>query len=126
MAGDRWSLEVSSGALVANDAVSGDGGASDVAAEGEPRASTLCVVADRLAQISGAILVTGGAGELPQIHLRRGDVVNLCETHGGMERIKKLYSAKNVEAEVTPEASIDDERHIIDAIFRVKETAKGS
>jgi outer membrane protein assembly factor BamA len=58
--------------------------------------------------------------------MRRGDVVNLCEAHGGMERIKKLYSAKNVEAEVTPEASIDDERHIIDAIFRVKETAKGS
>ena len=61
-----------------------------------------------------------------QIHLRRGDVVNLSEAHEGMERIKKLYSAKNVEAEVTPEASIDDERHIIDAIFRVKETAKGS
>src|ERR1700751_6488233 len=65
LAGDRWSLEVSSGALVANDAVSDDGGTADLAAEGDPRATTLCVVADRLAQISGAILVTGGGGELP-------------------------------------------------------------
>jgi beta-lactamase regulating signal transducer with metallopeptidase domain len=61
-----------------------------------------------------------------QIHLRSGDVVNLSEAHEGMERIKKLYGAKNFGAELVPEVSIDDQRHIIDAVFRVKETAKGS
>lgn len=61
-----------------------------------------------------------------QIHLRSGDLVNISEAHEGMERIKKLYGAKNIEAEVTPEASIDDERHIIAAIFHVKERAKGN
>jgi len=61
-----------------------------------------------------------------QIHLRSGDVVNISEAHEGMERIKKLYGAKNLGAELAPEVSIDDQRHIIDAIFRVKETAKGS
>ncbi|HXT23845.1 MAG TPA: M56 family metallopeptidase [Candidatus Eisenbacteria bacterium] len=59
-----------------------------------------------------------------QIHLRSGDVVNISQAHEGMQRIKKLYGAKNIESDVTPEASIDDERHIIDAIFRVKETAQ--
>ena len=58
-----------------------------------------------------------------QIHLRSGDVVNISEAPEGIERIKKLYGAKNIESDVTPEASINDERHIVDAIFRVKETA---
>jgi outer membrane protein assembly factor BamA len=61
-----------------------------------------------------------------QIHLRSGDVVNISEAHEGIERIKKLYGAKNFAAELVPEVSVDDQRHTIDAIFRVKETAKGS
>ena len=61
-----------------------------------------------------------------QIHLSRGDVVNISEAHEGIARIKKLYSTKNLAADLVPEVSVDDQRHTIDAIFRVKETAKGN
>ena len=61
-----------------------------------------------------------------QIHLSRGDEVNISEAHEGIARIEKLYSAKNLAADLVPEVSFDDQRHTIDAIFRVKETAKGN
>jgi outer membrane protein assembly factor BamA len=60
------------------------------------------------------------------MQLRTGDLVSLNAAHAGIERIEKLYSAKNSEAEVRPEIAIDDRRKIIDVVFRVKETAKGN
>jgi beta-lactamase regulating signal transducer with metallopeptidase domain len=57
-----------------------------------------------------------------QMQLRTGDLVNISAAHSGIERIQKLYSAKNSSAEVTPEIAIDDQRHMIDVVFRVKET----
>jgi beta-lactamase regulating signal transducer with metallopeptidase domain len=59
-----------------------------------------------------------------QIHLHAGDVVDVSEVHAGIERIRKLYGARNSGAEVVPEISINDERRTIDAVFNVKETAK--
>ena len=61
-----------------------------------------------------------------QMQLRTGDLVSINAAHAGIERIEKLYSAKNFEAEVRPEIAIDDQRKIIDVVFRVKETAKGN
>jgi len=61
-----------------------------------------------------------------QMQLRTGDLVSINRAHAGIERIQKLYGAKNFAAEVRPEIAIDDQRQIIDVVFRVKETSKGN
>ena len=59
-----------------------------------------------------------------QMNARTGDLVNVSAVHAGIERIKRLYVERNSSAEVTPQIAIDDQRNIIDVIFRVKETGK--
>jgi len=59
-----------------------------------------------------------------QVNVHSGDLVDVSAVHQGIARIKKLYAERNSSAEVMPQIAIDDQRNIIDVIFRVKETAK--
>jgi beta-lactamase regulating signal transducer with metallopeptidase domain len=59
-----------------------------------------------------------------QVNVHTGDLVDVSAVHQGIARIKKLYAERNSRAEVTPQIAIDDQRNIIDVIFRVKETVR--
>jgi len=60
------------------------------------------------------------------MNIHTADLVDVSAVHAGIERIRKLYEAKNSGAEVMPEIAFDDQRQIIDVVFRVKETPKGN
>jgi hypothetical protein len=57
-----------------------------------------------------------------QFHLRSGDLFNVEEIRGGMERVRSLYEAKGYgDSKWEPATAIDDARHIIDFTLRITE-----
>jgi beta-lactamase regulating signal transducer with metallopeptidase domain len=55
-------------------------------------------------------------------HLRNGDLFNVDEIRGGLERTKSLYDAKGYAgAAIEPATAIDDAHHLIDFTLRITE-----
>ena len=57
-----------------------------------------------------------------QFHLETGDLADIREMRGGIDRVKKLYAEKGKSASVVPEFRFNDGLATLDIIFRVRES----